>query len=509
VKVSLKDLDFGKDTAEFDKDLAEYFVTTSTYNRVLNGQRSIIAGRKGSGKTALMNYMRADAGPKQCVIALEASQATLLKIKQSVDQLGEDLADLDASFKHAWLFSIMLALSESVMESKFALSADAQRVHAFAKDHLAYRAPDRVAIVGNYILSWFINAKRISVGKISVERDIAASALPIAFDERTLLELIAASTRELNRRKKEVYIFFDKLDERWEASTGNIALVQGLLLAVRELKAMRLDLHPVVLVRDDILRAATETFQHIDHFRMDIETISWNEASLADLLALRIKHSLVRKGYPIDPNLKPSGLWNLVFEPTVPFKKSPIPMAAWLIERTLARPRDLVLFANMALENALSSDSDDVLIGKRHVKAVERNFSEQKYDDLIAELSVEWAGARALLETFRSRPSTFVASELDDLLTEILTKPGLAPDWTPESVEALKAWLYRIGFLCYTKAGGALRGTRVIHSGIEREADEFMTAQKVFVSPIFREALRMKDRRMRITEDSQLDTDDS
>ncbi len=133
MEVSLRDLDFGRDTAEFDKDLARYFVATSTYTRVLAGKKSIVAGRKGAGKTALMNYFVADQASDRTVITIEASQATLLKIKQSVDRLGKDLSDLDASFKHAWLFSILLALADKVMENKLALSEDAQRIHVRAR----------------------------------------------------------------------------------------------------------------------------------------------------------------------------------------------------------------------------------------------------------------------------------------------------------------------------------------------------------------------------------------
>ncbi len=202
MQVSLRDLDFGRDTAEFDKDLASYFVATNTYTRVLAGKKSIVAGRKGAGKTALMNYFLADeASSDRAVVSLEASQATLLKIKQSVDKLGKDLSDLDASFKHAWLFSILLALSDVVMEDKFAISEDAQRVYTFARDHLAYRAPDRISAVANYVLSWFVHARGITIGDVKVEREPPGIAA-LAFDERTLVSLISASARELNRRRK-------------------------------------------------------------------------------------------------------------------------------------------------------------------------------------------------------------------------------------------------------------------------------------------------------------------
>ncbi|MBK6921175.1 MAG: hypothetical protein IPH07_27510 [Deltaproteobacteria bacterium] len=504
--ISLRDVNFGKDTAEFDRDLARYFLATETYNRILAGKKSIIAGRKGSGKTALMNFFVADATPTQAVITLEASQATLLKIKQSIDRLGQDLADLDASFKHAWLFSAMLALAERVIARKFALTEDAQLVHKFAKEHLSYRNGDAISTVANYVISWFVHAKSISVGDIAVEREVPAiAAHALVFDERTLLRLITSSARELNRRGETVYLFFDKLDERWEASRGNVALVQGLLLASRDLRALNLDLNPVVLIRDDILRVATEGFQHSDHFRMETEWIQWNEDSLLSLLAKRIAHSLRAANYAGFDALPPKDLWELVFEPSIPFKRVKIPMAAWLIERTLARPRDLVLFANLAIEQALSSGDTHAPIAKERVRAVERRFSEQKLDDLVAELSVEFPDAKIIFERFRLRPHTFATEELDVFLEDLVTDATLGLNWLPVDVADVKRWLYQIGFMCFSKIGGSLRGTRVIHSGIERQPGEFMIARKISVSPIFRSALQMRDRKHR---DAKADVDD-
>ena len=382
------------------------------------------------------------------------------------------------------------------MERKIALSQDAQLVYQFASEHLAYSAPDTVSAIANYVIKWFVNAKSIGIGDLKIERDTSPAKSSIVFDERVLLRLIESSARELQRRNKTTFLFFDKLDERWEASSANIALVQGLLIAVRQIKALNLPLFPVVLVRDDIFRAASKGFQHIDHFRMEVEEITWGESSLVALLAKRIHYSLQRNAYPLVHSTSDQDMWSLAFEESIPFKKTPIPMTAWLIERTLARPRDLVLLANMALEAAVSSGSKDAPITKDHVKSVERKFSEQKLEDLIAELSVEWPGAETLFEAFRLKPSTFSADQLTNMCEGLLTGSEPKLSWLPSSVTDLKTWLYRVGFMCYTKKGGSLRGTRVIHSGIEREPGEFLSSTKVFVSPIFRSALQMRDRQL-------------
>ena len=89
----------------------------------------------------------------------------------------------------------------------------------------------------------------------------------------------------------------------------------------------------------------------------------------------------------------------------------------------------------------------------------------------------------------------------------MITRPAFAPEWVPSDPLEFKRWLYRVGFLSFTKTGGALRGTRIVHSGIEREPDEFMNARKVVVSPIFRAALQMKDRKASAAAEQEEDDD--
>lgn len=58
VKTLLKELDLGKSVAEFDEDLERYFVETNTFRELIRGQVDIIAGDKGTGKTAIYRFIQ-------------------------------------------------------------------------------------------------------------------------------------------------------------------------------------------------------------------------------------------------------------------------------------------------------------------------------------------------------------------------------------------------------------------------------------------------------------------
>lgn len=56
----LSKIDLGKDEAEQDQRLQEYFLKTSNYMNALAGTKTIVIGRKGSGKSAIFALMQVE-----------------------------------------------------------------------------------------------------------------------------------------------------------------------------------------------------------------------------------------------------------------------------------------------------------------------------------------------------------------------------------------------------------------------------------------------------------------
>lgn len=55
--LELSKIDLGKDEAEQDERLKEYFLKTTSYENALTGKKTIIVGRKGSGKSAIFTLI--------------------------------------------------------------------------------------------------------------------------------------------------------------------------------------------------------------------------------------------------------------------------------------------------------------------------------------------------------------------------------------------------------------------------------------------------------------------
>ena len=62
--MKLKKIEWGDDSAERDRDLLSYFVSTESYDRLSKKTKFLVTGRKGSGKSALRKKLEADFNPK-------------------------------------------------------------------------------------------------------------------------------------------------------------------------------------------------------------------------------------------------------------------------------------------------------------------------------------------------------------------------------------------------------------------------------------------------------------
>lgn len=58
VKSLLSSLDLGKSVAEFDEDLERYFIETNTFREFINDRVDVVAGDKGTGKTAIYRFIQ-------------------------------------------------------------------------------------------------------------------------------------------------------------------------------------------------------------------------------------------------------------------------------------------------------------------------------------------------------------------------------------------------------------------------------------------------------------------
>ncbi|MEY2561003.1 MAG: hypothetical protein QOG51_1418, partial [Verrucomicrobiota bacterium] len=105
-------LDFGKDVAEHDHNLARYFVSTKAYQQALSGYKSIIIGPKGSGKSAIMLELSKERIAGYSIkITPEVFATSML---QRFTSESEGVWDEEQAFVSTWIFTMLVEVFRTV-----------------------------------------------------------------------------------------------------------------------------------------------------------------------------------------------------------------------------------------------------------------------------------------------------------------------------------------------------------------------------------------------------------
>lgn len=80
-----EDLDFGKDDAESDERLKDWFLETSEFKNVMQLEYSLILGQKGSCKSAILRMLHERAGKDMIIIDLSPQQYQWQNLRGSME----------------------------------------------------------------------------------------------------------------------------------------------------------------------------------------------------------------------------------------------------------------------------------------------------------------------------------------------------------------------------------------------------------------------------------------
>jgi hypothetical protein len=208
-RIRLQDIDFGRDTAEFDANLKDYFIQTQAFKAMKNCRQSILVGRKGTGKTAIAKYCVEDENPSyEYAVIIEATHTTYTRINESLRRYQANTPNLDVIFRLGWLVTSLFALLNRIQsEQVLSFLSDEKRVLIYAQSQLGYRHEDPFAGLAGYLINWVSRLQ--SAGPL--QRDTTPQERII--DENAILPMIRDLATRINKRGRSVYLFFDKLDE--------------------------------------------------------------------------------------------------------------------------------------------------------------------------------------------------------------------------------------------------------------------------------------------------------
>lgn len=444
---------FGAISAE-DDNLRKYFVRTPVYEQLLNGEKQVVIGRKGAGKTALYLAIidKASAEGAYAIGLAFRDYPWALHYQYAVDT-----GDKYERFVASWRFLIFLEMFKIILtdtnrptrytqkEQKEALS----EVEKFISKNWGIIAFDykKTFPSGGFKLD-NINvgpqAFGFGLGGVDVRRQGGQLGETIV----RLNEWMWNCLKVLAPNAPKIFVLFDELDSGFNPNEPNyIDRVTGLLVAIRaasrDFRNSRMPFHPIAFLRSDIFDALhfgdkNKLTEANAAFLVWNESLDYNGCSLKELIDYRIREEL---GVPDGEDA-----WAAAFDDQEMRKTQH--KFHYMTFRSYLRPRDVIKFCNCALEQAqlrLKGARPEDRILNADLRAARKSFSGyllSELDDEIAQSHKDWHKYLEILR--RVGANKFDRKKFDDAYTEL--KEGLGFDLGEDEVLHLFYTYSIIGF---------------------------------------------------------------
>jgi hypothetical protein len=277
----LSKIDLGKDEAEQDQRLKEYFLKTSSYKNALDGTKTIVIGRKGSGKSAIFTLMRDELEEQgTLVIPITPDQYSWSALRNYRET---EILPIQAH-ANAWKLTL-LASAVWKMYNSGLLDNRSKLV----RDYKKYLRDAYIIDQNNWLFNIIKDIlEKVKTQWVSFEfGEAPVTPLRVTEEIKSLL---------LNEWPpgKNLRILIDRLDDSWDASDESKNLIIGLLKSANDINAIFSGKITVsVFIRSDIYD--TLFFDDKDKLRQNEETLFWDNEELKDVVCERVKVSLVLK----------------------------------------------------------------------------------------------------------------------------------------------------------------------------------------------------------------------
>ena len=448
--VELKTFQVGEYLAENESDLLQdYFVETGAYNQALQGQNVVFVGRKGSGKTANLFKLEATLGedPRNLVCVIKPISyelegiVELIKRYKGRDRKGYVIESL-------WKFLIYSEIVKVALDriknrpSRQIFEHETDLV-SFYESHIDLLNEDFTIRLEKCVEKLIQTSDR-EENQQNVEQFRAAISEEI---HKNVLGKLRSALGKALKKTHRVAILVDNLDKAWDKTSdfdhlshfllGLLGVADRIPGEFRKDSSRResVNLSLALFIRSDIfghIKGQAKEPDKIPHSRL-----SWNDPELL----LRV----IEERFVASQNVgtSPSELWKMFFVEDV----NGIPVKAFIMERILPRPRDLVFFVKSAIEKAVNRNH--VKVEAADLIEAEKDYSQHAFATILVENGIQFGSLERILYEFAGANQFVTERELKTFFSKA--------DVAESDVDQLIAHLCELSFLGLEVAAGDFR----------------------------------------------------
>lgn len=430
----------GSSAAEDDSDYLDKCFVDTGHLKILtdcSDCRSIVVGRTGIGKTAILKRI---AEEKERVIAIEPENLAITYISNStiLAFLSELGVNLDIFFKLLWRHVFVV----EIIKHKFNIESESDKRSFFETITDKFKTDKERRAIG-YLREWgekfweetdsrvkevtskleseitgtikseFPGVSLTSKGMVGLgeeEKEEIVQRIQYVVNRvqiKQLSEILDLLNSILSDHQKQYYITIDRLDEKWIESNFRYRLIRALIETAKDfhkiqnakiIVAIRLDLIERVfrLTRDDGFQE--EKYESLYLY------LNWDNQQLAEVLDKRIDY-LIRHRYTKK---------KITYKDILPKKIKNKNTINYICERTMMRPRDIILFFNDCIKEAINRAS----ITETMVLRAEGEYARGRLNSLFNEWSSDYPNLSLFVDILKSRSRKFC---LKDITSEIFS----------------------------------------------------------------------------------------
>lgn len=421
-----------------------------------DGQCNLVLGRKGSGKSALLNHVERRHERTGLFYRITFNPSVLRVWAGS----GTNQPLNAEQYEILWTAFIYSSICKEAVN----------RGHArgLLRDALAIRHDVSTHTTLLKAVRSLLGARKIRIGLpyVEFEHGVAPSQLPQNPSDPQLLRLINSASQDVLKicraSKKQLFILCDEIDLRFESRRDlmrfqqYLECIKGLLLAANSISdfaaSNKAQIRPVIAMRADIYEQVH--LPQMNAFRSRKLQLNPSVDAIEQILAYRICQSL-----PDFSASRPLGIadaWRRVFYDGDAGGRR-FDSKAFMRDRTLNRVRDYVEFFRLAAIEQLTIDPRRKLISRDALIAAYLKFVDFLVTEFVDELCFKYDFGIGLVDVFRSMYGGPHAARENFSYVEFKKKCGeYSINLTEQDFKSLVRDLYRmsvIGFQEPTPTG--------------------------------------------------------
>ena len=407
----LGQVEIGNASAENETEsLSDYFIETAEFRRAERTDQALIIGRKGSGKTAILNQLkrRADKNRDTVIVELRPATHDLSEMRyQILEVSNQGLFDHTvASFWQYILYMEILLQIRAKVISRMKNDYDLQlRVSEIE---------ETFALSDNFVSADFTarleEAISALIDGIKARDGVHIDELTnVMFEEK--IPALRDAIIDLGDQYDDIYLLFDDLDKGWppqQLEKHDIMLIRHLIESFRriqrELRRKKISLRSKLFLRSDVYENLVEVTS--DRNKDVVIKVDWTDQDqLTTLIRRRATHKFATTEH--------DRVWQ-AFNPVLSDGRYAIEK---LEKGALYRPRFLIDLCEMMLAIAINRganfvDEDDV------EKALEQ-FSHYLVSEWGLELRDVSGIPKDIFYYFIGKPEILTYSEISEIIDPI------------------------------------------------------------------------------------------